>query len=99
MHAKLDEIKPGSKGEWSRYFIRRGFQAVETILKTTGGKYCYGDEVTFADVCLAPQVFNARLYKVDLSPFPTIVRIDKELELHPAFSEAHPYNQPDYNTK
>lgn len=48
-----------------------------------------------ADCCLVPQVFNARRFHVDLRPYPIILRIDRELEVHPAFRAAHPSNQPD----
>lgn len=61
----------------------------------SAGKYCVGDELTLADCCLVPQVFNARRFHVDLRPFPIILRIDRELERHPAFLAAHPSNQPD----
>lgn len=65
------------------------------ILGSCAGKYCIGDEITLADCCLIPQVFNARRFHVDLRPFPIILRIDRELERHPAFLAAHPSNQPD----
>ncbi|XP_055534425.1 probable maleylacetoacetate isomerase 2 [Wyeomyia smithii] len=81
--------------EWAQYWIARGFRAVEQLLAVSAGKYCLGDQITLADCCLVPQVFNARLYKVDLDPYPTIIRIDGELAKHPAFQAAHPYNQVD----
>ncbi|XP_030764867.1 probable maleylacetoacetate isomerase 2 [Sitophilus oryzae] len=65
------------------------------FLGSCAGKYCVGDEITLADCCLIPQVFNARRFHVDLRPFPIILRIDRELETHPAFLAAHPSNQPD----
>ncbi|MEQ2317060.1 hypothetical protein AMECASPLE_038856, partial [Ameca splendens] len=45
---------------WAKHFINRGFQALETILKQTSGKYCVGDEISMADICLVPQVYNAQ---------------------------------------
>lgn len=81
--------------EWAQYWIERGLQAVEKSLTACAGKYSVGDEITLADCCLIPQIFNARTYKVDLQPFPTIVRIDKLVETHPAFVAAHPFKQPD----
>lgn len=69
--------------------------AVEKLLSSSAGKYCVGDEITLADCCLIPQIFNARRFLVDLRPFPTILRVDRHLENHPAFTAAHPNNQPD----
>ena len=54
-----------------------------------------GDEITLADCCLVPQIFNARRFQVDLRSYPTILKIDRNLENHPAFLAAHPNNQPD----
>ncbi|XP_045481585.1 probable maleylacetoacetate isomerase 2 [Harmonia axyridis] len=83
------------KNEWAQHWINKGFRAVEKLLSSSAGKYCVGDEITFADCCLIPQVFNARRFHVDLRPFPTILRVDRELENHPCFRAAHPSNQPD----
>lgn len=69
--------------------------AVEKLLSSSAGKYCVGDDITLADCCLVPQIFNARRFHVDLRPFPTILRVDRHLENHPAFTAAHPNNQPD----
>lgn len=91
----LAHIDKGKKKEWSQYWINRGLTAVEQLLSASAGKYCVGDEITLADCCLIPQLFNARLFGIDLNQFPTILRIDKELENHPAFTAAHPTNQPD----
>lgn len=81
--------------EWAQHWINRGLRAVEKLLSTSAGKYCVGDEITLADCCLVPQIFNARRFQVDLRPFPITLRIDRELENHPAFRAAHPSCQPD----
>lgn len=67
----------------------------EAAIKKTAGKYCYGDEVSLVDICLIPQVYNAKRFGVDLSKFPTISAICDELEKLPAFQKAHPSVQPD----
>ncbi len=54
-------------------------------MKETSGKYCIGDQITLADVCLAPQMYAAERYKVDLTPYPTLVRIRNDLEEIEAF--------------
>ncbi|XP_013796044.1 maleylacetoacetate isomerase isoform X2 [Apteryx mantelli] len=83
------------KMEWAQQCITSGFQALEQILQHTAGRYCVGDEVSMADLCLVPQVFNAERYKVDLSPYPTITRINKALLELEAFKASHPSRQPD----
>ncbi|KAL1513687.1 hypothetical protein ABEB36_003064 [Hypothenemus hampei] len=91
----LIHVGEEKKDEWAKHWINRGFRGVEKLLGASAGKYCVGDEITLADCCLIPQVFNARRFHVDLRPFPIILRIDRELERHPAFVAAHPSNQPD----
>jgi maleylacetoacetate isomerase len=76
--------------------INRGFTAIEKLLEDSNGKYCVGDDVTLADVCLVPQVLNARKLQVNLAPFPNIVRIDRILHLHSAFKKSHPFVQNDF---
>ncbi|XP_019374292.1 PREDICTED: maleylacetoacetate isomerase isoform X3 [Gavialis gangeticus] len=83
------------KLEWAQHYITNGFQALERILKHTAGRYCVGDEVSMADLCLVPQVYNAERYKVDLAPYPTITRINKALLELEAFQVSHPTKQPD----
>ncbi|MGB0132449.1 MAG: maleylacetoacetate isomerase, partial [Dokdonella sp.] len=59
------------------------------------GLCCDGDAPTLADICLVPQVYNARRFEVDLTPYPTIVRIEEHCLSMPAFDAARPENQPD----
>ncbi|KAL5283945.1 GSTZ1.2 family protein [Megaselia abdita] len=82
--------------EWGRYWISLGFEAVERILSSSSGKYCFGDEITLADCVLVPQVLNAKKFNVDFTPFPTICRINENLKEHKAFKLANPINQPDF---
>nr|WCC58249.1 glutathione S-transferase [Pharsalia antennata] len=91
----LNYIGEEKKNEWAQHWINRGFRATEKILTTVSGKYCVGNNITLADCCLIPQVFNARRFQVDLEPFPNIVKVDTQLKNHPAFIEAHPDHQPD----
>ena len=82
---------------WAQHWIREGFAAFERLLaeSPSTGQFCEGDEPTMADVCLVPQVYNARRWSVDMGAFPTIVRIDAECAKLPAFANARPENQPD----
>jgi len=81
--------------EWGRHWIENGFNGLEVELCTTAGKYSIGDNVTAVDLCLIPQLYNARRFSVDLSKYPTICRIEKELNVLPAFIAAHADKQPD----
>ncbi|KAH7695939.1 hypothetical protein AAVH_36996 [Aphelenchoides avenae] len=88
----LDESK---QAEWPRHWIEVGFDALEKQLARSAGKYCVGDSVTLADVCLVPQVQNARRYGVDVARYPTIKRIDAALSELPEFQKAHISKLPD----
>ncbi|KAK7492369.1 hypothetical protein BaRGS_00016466 [Batillaria attramentaria] len=62
--------------EWNKFWVNHGFTALEQNLGSTAGKYCVGDEVSFADLCLVPQYINARdRFKMDVSKYPTIQKI------------------------
>ncbi|CAI2165840.1 7045_t:CDS:2 [Funneliformis geosporum] len=91
----LRVIKYAGKEEWPKYWMTYNFQFIEVQLSSTAKEYCMGDEVTFADVCLVPQVYNALRVEVDMTKFPIIHRIYiKCLELD-AFKAAHPHRQID----
>ncbi|KAM8915452.1 maleylacetoacetate isomerase isoform 6-T6 [Spinachia spinachia] len=83
------------KVQWAQHFIERGFQALEPILKQTAGKYCVGDEISMADICLVPQVYNAERFKVDVEQYPTIKRLNQTLLEIQAFKVTNPSCQPD----
>jgi maleylacetoacetate isomerase len=91
---------------WVAHWIDRGFSALERWVATVPGapataggqRHCYGGQVTLADVCLAPQMFNARRFAVDVSPYPRLVAICSHLETLPAFIAARPDKQPDAET-
>ena len=85
------------KATWYRHWITVGFEGLERLLSDSGktGTFSHGDTVTLADVCLVPQVYNARRFNVDLTPYPTIVRIDAACRDIPAFAAAAPEAQGD----
>lgn len=78
---------------WYHHWVIEGFNAIETMIKP--GPYACGSQVTLADTCLVPQVFNARRLKVPLDKFPKIVAADAACLKLPAFDKARPENQPD----
>lgn len=80
---------------WSRHWIAYGFAALERLVAESRGRFCVGDAVSFADLCLVPQLYNARRFSVDLSACPNLLAVEKNLEALPAFQAAHPSQQPD----
>ena len=78
---------------WYRHWVVVGFDALEAMLGA--GRYCYGNVVTLADICLVPQVANARRLKVPLDKYPKILAVDAACAKLPAFEQARPENQPD----
>jgi glutathione S-transferase len=78
---------------WYHHWILEGFEALEALIKP--GLYTFGNDVTLADICLVPQVANARRLKVPLEKFPKIVGVDAACQALPAFERARPENQPD----
>ncbi|XP_010587074.1 maleylacetoacetate isomerase isoform X3 [Loxodonta africana] len=91
----LKQVGQESGLAWAQKVINTGFNALEKILQSTAGKYCVGDEVSMADLCLVPQVANAERYKVEVTLYPTISRINKTLLALEAFQVTHPCRQPD----
>ncbi len=76
---------------WMRHFIGKGLTALEGMLGSPAtGRFCHGDQVTMADLCLVPQVYNARRWGVDMGAMPVITRIDAALATLPAVQAAHP---------
>ncbi len=84
-----------ARAGWNRHWIGLGFTAIEQRLGSTAGRFCVGDRVSLADLCLVPQVYNARRFGLDLTPFPLITRVDEAARATPAFQAAAPENQPD----
>jgi maleylacetoacetate isomerase len=78
---------------WYHHWVIAGFEALETLMAP--GPYVCGEQVTVADLCLVPQVYNARRLKVPLERFPKIVAADAACQALAAFDRARPENQPD----
>lgn len=90
------DIDKARRDAWYRHWVEQGFQSIEAQLQASEtGRFCHGDTPTLADCCLVPQVYNARRYNVNLSPFPTIERIDAACASINAFQAARPEAQPD----
>lgn len=92
---KNHQYDQDKKDEWVSHWVTKGFQALESILKKEGGKYCFGNEVSAADMFLIPQIFSAERFKVSLEPFPLCRMINSECLKLESFINAHPFRQID----
>lgn len=91
----LQKIGSEKKMSWAHDVIDAGLAAVEKMVAETAGTYCVGDSVSIADLCLIPQIYNATRFKVDMSKFPTLVKIQAACEKLESFKVSHPNVQPD----
>ena len=80
---------------WAGHWIAAGFDALEILTARDGGGWCFGDVPTLADCYLVPQLYSARRFNLDLTPWPELVAIEARALAHPAFVKAHPDAQPD----
>ncbi len=82
---------------WYAHWIAEGFTAIEALLVERGlaGRFCHGDQVTMADVCLIPQVFNGQRFDCPLEAYPTIMAIFENCQALKPFADAHPESQAD----
>ena len=94
LESELKQDKP-QRDAWYRHWVSEGFTAIERRLGCDGGtgRFCHGDTPTLADVCLVPQVFNARRFSVDLALYPRIAAIDAACRELAAFQQAAPERQ------
>ena len=78
---------------WYAHWINEGLPALEALAAPKAGKFLFGDGPTGADVCLVPQLYNARRYNVPLDSYPTLLRADENANRLEAFAAAHPERQ------
>jgi maleylacetoacetate isomerase len=85
----------GARAAWNRHWIGIGFGAIQARLAAIAGRHAVGDQVTLADICLVPQVYNARRAGLDLAPYPCIAAADAAAREQAAFAAAAPEAQAD----
>ena len=78
---------------WYRHWVADGLAALEALAAPRAGRCLFGDTVTVADICLVPQLYNARRLDTPLDDFPPLPRVDEALTVLPAFAAAHPDRQ------
>ena len=83
----------GTKDAWYRHWVVEGLTALEALAAPRAGTFLFGDQPTLADICLVPQLYNARRFSVPITDFPTLRRADETASAHPAFAAAHPDRQ------
>jgi maleylacetoacetate isomerase len=90
---KVDEA---SRTRWCQHWVMEALKAVEAHLaqEKETGRYCHGNAVTLADVCVATQVFGARFFNCDTAAVPTVMRVFNECMALEAFDKSHPLKQP-----
>ena len=86
-------VDQDARDEWYRHWVAEGLSALEAMAAPRSGKFLFGDTPTLADVCLVPQLFNARRFNVPLDGYPTLVRADENANRLEAFAAAHPDRQ------
>lgn len=88
---------PEQRSAWYRNWVGLGLEALERQLASEPetGRFSHGDSPTMADCCLVPQLYNARRFECDLTPYPTLVAIAANCEALPAFADAAPERQSD----
>ena len=86
-------VSEEAKDEWYRHWVAEGLAALEEMARPKAGAFLFGDTPTIADVCLVPQLYNARRFSVPLTDYPTLRRADETASAHAAFADAHPDRQ------
>jgi maleylpyruvate isomerase len=81
--------------DWAAWINREGLSACETLIRAEPGPFCFGDVPTLADLCLVPQLANARRFGVDVSAYPRLLEAEAAAKALPAFVNAAPEKQPD----
>jgi maleylpyruvate isomerase len=90
-------VSEDAKNAWYRHWIELGLSALEAQVAASQqtGLFCHGDTPTLADICLVPQLANARRLPIPLEPYPTLLRIESNCQTIDAFAAAAPAKQPD----
>lgn len=89
-------VSNSEKMAWYQHWIKLGFHSLEQQLQHSNGKYCFGEQASFADCCLIPQIYNAKRFQIDLTEYPKIQSIYTHCMQLAAFQQAAPEQQADW---
>ena len=89
LSGELDAIQDQCDA-WYAHWVTEGLAALEALASPRAGAFLFGDQPSLADVCLVPQLYNARRFAVPIAPYPSLRRADESASAHPAFAAAHP---------
>ena len=84
------QVSGEQKTAWYHHWIHQGFKALEVHLKIHSGQFCYQDQITLADLCLIPQVYNAKRFDLDMSAYPLIRKVYEKAMAQEAFYRTDP---------
>lgn len=89
------QLTEEKKQQWYHHWMKEGLSSLEQTLNFHGKAkdFCFGNTPTIADICLVPQLYNAKRFNCDLSSYPTLLRIDENCQSHPAFIKAAPVEE------
>lgn len=85
---------PQEQQAWAKHWISLGLEKLETLVRDHAGTYCFGGNLTMADLCLVPQMYNANRFGIDTAAFPTLHRINQTCLMNAECIKAAPQNQP-----
>ncbi|WP_420546682.1 maleylacetoacetate isomerase [Curvivirga sp.] len=90
------DVEEDEKIQWYKHWVHKGFETIEAMLtQNSNGKFCFGNQASLADICLIPQVYNAKRFHVDMNNYPIINSINENCLTLDAFYEASPEAQKD----
>jgi len=89
-HLKALGQDQAARDDWYRHWLREGLAPLEALAAPRAGRFLFGDAPSLADICLVPQLYNARRFDLPLDPYPTLVAADAEANRLDAFAAAHP---------
>lgn len=90
------QLENQEKQMWFEFWLKKGFQSLETLLDKHAKTYCFGDQLSLADCLLVPQVYNAKRFKIDMKPFEKVMEINDRCLTLTDFIKASPEKQPDF---
>ncbi|MGA9522478.1 MAG: maleylacetoacetate isomerase [Myxococcaceae bacterium] len=91
----VEQVLHGERKAFAAHWIDEGLRSLQQLADETAGTWLVGEHPTFADACLIPQLYAARRFGVDLSPYGLLLRVEATANEHPAFVAAHADKQPD----